>query len=84
LVRKQLLLAVGYSQEEVDAMKPDKMSDEETKQKLKERLFAAAESDVPCQQSNQEWMQEPHMNYGWGSLNGVGYSFVVNWTSGST
>jgi hypothetical protein len=63
LVRKQLLLAVGYNQEEVDAMKPDELSDEEMKQKLRERLFTTPEINVGRQQIIQELEPETHTSF---------------------
>lgn len=84
LVRIQLLLAVGYKQEEVDEIRPAELSDEQMKQKLKERLFAAAEVAVQPQQLNQAREHDPSMNNGWGSMTEVGYKFIVNWTNGST
>lgn len=79
-VRKQLLLAVGYSQEKIDAMKLDKFSDEQMKQKLKERLFTATETDIQPQQPLQISGVEAHVDNDWGSFAQVDYkvTFKLN------
>jgi hypothetical protein len=77
LVRKQLLLVAGYGQEEVDAVKLDELTDEEMKQKLKERLFGGALANVNHQQVIQTSELEAYINRGWEFVGQVGDKIVV-------